>query len=181
MKFWSGSGGFQWEHVRTWNLGLNASEFVRAEGALVLPGGLTTLSAFVRKVTITGGATFELLLWTAPIYFNTLDTNLDANNASNYLLQLSTDPTSALVMSGTTPQVYGAKIKSDQPMGTLLFWQIKNTIAAGALTADIYIVANHAGMLSLPRLVRTVDIGDSNYSAASASMQSGAPPQIRSR
>jgi hypothetical protein len=151
----TGAGAFQWEHHRTWQSNA-ASESCRAEGALHLPDGFASWSVFFRRGAQTAG-TFELLLWTTPIYFQTLDTLIDSATASATLLPVGLTPSGGLLMTGTSAKVFGAKIGSDQPMGSLLFWEVRNTVAAGVLTGDIYLVPNHTGTVTLPRVGRTVD------------------------
>lgn len=168
MRMWTGNGVMQWENSRMWNLN-GASEFCRADGALLVPGGFTSLSVFFRRVSQTAG-TFELRLWTAPIYFKLLDDDVNVNNAGATLLNLAVEPTAGLQITGTGPQVFGARIAPAQAMGSMLFWEMKNTVAAGVLVGDLYVVPNHAGSATVSRLGRTVD-GASNEAPALVSLR----------
>ena len=38
MRNWTGMNVCQWEHSRRWEIAAGLGEFVRAEGALLLPG-----------------------------------------------------------------------------------------------------------------------------------------------
>jgi hypothetical protein len=158
MRMWTGADVFQWEHSRKWDLN-STSEFCRADGALILPGGFRSLSIFFRRVSQSAG-TFEIFLYTAPLYFKLLDDEMTSNNAIQLLYKLSLKPSTGLQMTGTGAQVFAAQIDPDQPMGSLLFWEIKNTIAAGTLVGDLYIVPNHSGMMTMPRISRTLEVGD---------------------
>lgn len=158
----SGAGVIQWEHHRTWQLDLAAvgSEFCRAEGALVLPGGFSSWSVFFRRSAQTGaGSRFDLLLWTAPIFFQTLDTPITPATAPQLLLPVTTLPTTGLQMliGAGGPLVFAGKIATDQPMGSLLFWEMRNLLFPGTITGDIYLVPNHTGTVTMPRIARTVD------------------------
>lgn len=158
MKSWNGLGVYQWEYTRKWDVAGASSEFVRADGALALPGGFNALSFFFRRQSQTNGP-FELAIWTAPIYFRNLDDLIDPNNASQSLLQIALEPATGLQMSGTAAQVFGARSRADNPMGTLLFWQMKNTGTTGSIVGDLYVVPNHIGALSSPSLARFVELG----------------------
>lgn len=174
MRSWNGSGVHQWEHTRRWELASGASEFCRAEGAILLPGGFRSLSFFVRRQS-QSASTFELNVWTTPIYFKPLDEAIDSSNASQYLLQLTLEPSGGLSMTGTAAKVFGARLQDTQPMGSLLFWEMKNTGGASAsIVADVYIVPNHAGTMTLSRLGRTVDTGDNGLPTSLQNMQSAA-------
>lgn len=155
MNRWTGKGVYQWENSRQWTLNA-ASEFCRADGALVVPG-FSSMSIFFRRVSQSAG-TFELCIWTAPIYFKLLDDNIDTNTASQLLYKLTLQPGTGLQMTGTAAQVFGAKIATDQPMGSVLFWEIKNTVASGTLIGDIYVVPNATGSIAPPPIERTVDL-----------------------
>jgi len=172
MRSWNGVGVYQWEHTRRWELASGVSEFCRAEGALVVPGGFRSLSFFVRRQS-QSASTFELFIWTTPIYFKPLDETIDSTTAPQYLLQLSLEPSGGLSLTSTAAKVFGARLQDNQPMGSLLFWEMKNTGGASAnVVADIYVVPNHVGMLSLPKMGRTVDAGDGGPLASSSqSMQ----------
>jgi hypothetical protein len=158
MQCWNGEGVFQWEHMRKWDLATLTSEIVRAEGAVVMPGGLTSWSVFFRRQSQSAG-TFDLFLYTTPIFFKPLDEDI-TQAITQYALLLALDPAGALTMTGTAAKIFGGKLKSDQPMGTLLFYEMKNQGGAQAnIVGDIYLVPNHAGMLSQPRIAKTVDAG----------------------
>lgn len=164
MRMWTGQGAFQWEHSRQWALN-NASEFCRGDGALVLPGGFGSLSIFFRRHSQSGG-TFELRLWTAPIFFKLLDDLIDASNAAAQLYPLTLTPSTGLTMVQGGAEVFGAKLDTNQPMGTLLFWQVINTAAeAGTIVGDIFVVPNYTGTMATPQLSRTVDGSDMQMSA----------------
>jgi hypothetical protein len=157
MYAWSGSGSIQWEHVRAWDLAASASEWVRGEGALSVPGGFTSLSVFFRRKSQTASTTVELKLYTDPIYFQPLEDDI-AQNALGDLLQLTMEPTSGLSMTGTGAQVFGARVAPAQAIGSLLFWRLHNTATGTAnIVGDIYIVANHLGVASFPTLSRAVE------------------------
>ena len=159
MKRWSGSGVFQWEHIRKWDLAAGANEICRAEGALLVPGGLRSFSIFFRRNNQSGG-TMELALWTSPIFYEPLDDDFTAAPVGK-LFQLAMEPTGNLSMTGTAAQVFAARLQDDQPMGTMLFWQMKNTGATlENITGDIYIVPNHSAVLSFPTIGRTADVGE---------------------
>ena len=155
MHRYTGQGVFQWEHSRQWVLNAT-SEYCRAEGALVLPG-FTSLSIFFRRSSQTAG-TFTLKLWTAPIYFRLLDDPIDANNIQALLYPLALEPAAGLTMTGTTAKVFGARIAPNQPMGSLLFWEMENTMASGTLIGDIYVVPNFAGSTAQPSITRAVEV-----------------------
>lgn len=156
MRMWTGQGVFQWEHNRRWTLD-GASEFCRADGALVTPG-FSSLSVFVRRASQTAGSTFELLLWTAPIYFKLLDEPIDSTSAPQLLYKLSLAPV-PLQMTDTTAKVFGARIAPTEPMGSVLFWEMKHTGTAGTLVGDIYVVPNYVGTTAHAQISRTVDLG----------------------
>lgn len=157
MRAWSGLGTFQWEHTRRWELASAGSEYTRAEGALLVPGGFDSFSFFFRRASATVG-TFELFLWTAPVFFKPLDEAIDDNTAESHLFKLVFDQPTSMQFTGTTAKVFGGRLKANQPMGCLLFWQMKNTGgAAGSIVGDLYIVANHSGTMTLPRIGRTID------------------------
>lgn len=172
MRSWNGTGVYQWEHTRKWELASGASDFCRAEGALLVPGGFRSLSFFVRRQSQSASATFELFIWTAPIYFKPLDEEITSSNASQYLLQLTLEPSGGLQMTSTTAKVFGARLKDDQPMGSLLFWEMKNSSGATYnIVADLYVVPNHIGMATMPRVGRMVDGADGGFSAGSQNAQ----------
>lgn len=151
-------GAIQWEHRRIWDLPASSSEFVLAEGALALPGGFSSLSAFFRRSGQSGGQ-FNLTLWTAPVYFKPLDFDF-SNSADQYLWPLSWTVGSALQMTGTSAKVFGWRINDVDPIGTLLFWQMENADASRqSITGDLYVVPNHRGTVSFPGVDRTVATG----------------------
>lgn len=167
MRTWNGSGVFQWEHVRQWKLAANTSNFTRDEGALMVPGALTTFSLFFRRQSQTASTTFELQLWTAPIFFKPLDETIDSISAPQYLMpvKLETGGSGSLSMvagaGGPGPaQVFGARFKEGEPMGSLLFWEMKNTtpgMGDGDIVGDIYLVPNNSGVISGANFGRVVD------------------------
>ncbi len=174
MKNWTGMNVFQWEHSRRWDLAAGANEFVRAEGALMLPG-FVTLSVFFRRASQTA-STIELALWTAPLYTRPLDEDNFSNNPAQYLLPLTLQPATGLQMTGTGAQVFGARLAPEQAVGSLLFWQLKNTGGAqSVIVGDIYVVPNHAGSMMLTEVRRTIDAGTgpSHGNLARASMRQG--------
>ena len=149
MRAWNGSGVFQWEHVRQWNLTASTSIFSRAEGALMVPGALTSFSLFFRRQS-QSASTFALQLWTTPIFFKPLDEVIDSTTAPYYLMKTSlATADGTLSMASTGAQVFGARLKDGEPMGTLLFWEMKNGPAADAnIVGDIYLVPNNSGTIS---------------------------------
>jgi hypothetical protein len=63
-----------------------------------------------------------------------------------------------LSMPSTGAQVFGARFKGGEPMGTLLFWEMKNGVAADAtISGDIYLVPNNSGTISGASFGRMVD------------------------
>jgi len=160
MRAWNGSGVFQWEHVRQWNLAASASVFSRAEGALMVPGALTSFSIFFRRQS-QSASTFALQLWTTPIFFKPLDEVIDSTTAPYYLMKVgleTADGTLSMAVGGGGAQVFGARFKEGQPMGTLLFWEMKNGVAADAtISGDIYLVPNNSGVISGASFGRMVD------------------------
>lgn len=168
MKMWTGDGAFQWEAGRTWNLAQNAGEFCRGEGALLVPSGLTSFSVFLRQRSHTGtDSVFTLKLWTTPLYFNLLDTDI-SSTASEYLVSVATTaPVAAIAADIGLARMYGSAVKGGEPMGTVLFWEVRCTAAAGVLVGDISLVANHAGIVTGPRFRRTLD-GDGGSSNGSS-------------
>jgi len=150
---------FQWEASRRWDLD-GTSEFCRADNALLVPGGFSSISVFFRRVSQTAD-TFTLTLWTAPLWTRLLDDEITASNAAASLLSLEVQPSNGLSMTGTGAQVFGARIDPSQAMGSLLFWQVAKTSGAGLLVGDLYLVPNHAGSMTSPRFGRTVN-GPSN-------------------
>lgn len=179
MRYWNGLGVYQWEHTRRWELTAGTSEFTRAEGALLVPGGLSSLSFFVRRQS-QSASTFELSIWTTPVFFKPLDEVIDSTTASQYLLELTLEPASSLSLTGTAMKVFGGKIKSDQPMGSLLFWEMANTGGSNAnMIGDIYVVPNHIGVASGTRLSSAADGMDGSLSQSA--LQSGTIPSLRSR
>ncbi len=172
MRNWTGMNVCQWEHSRRWEIAAGLGEFVRAEGALLLPG-FVSLSVFFRRASQTA-STVELVLWTAPIYFRPLDEDNFSNNPAQYLLPLVVEPATGLQMTGTGAQVFGARIAPAQAMGSLLFWQLKNTGGSTAIVVgDIYVVPNHQGTMTLTDVRRTVDLG------GGPGMGNGARPMMR--
>ena len=157
---WTGNGAIQWEHQRVWDLDAGAKEMCLAEGALSMPAGFLSWSIFVRKTDLVGATTMELELWTAPIFYQPLDTDI-AQAPGEQLYQLTMEPATGLQMTGGGKGVFAAKLKSDQPMGTLLFWRMHNTGGSnnGRLTADIFIVPNFAGVTTSAPIGRTVQTG----------------------
>lgn len=148
------SNTFQWEHKRRWDIAGNSFEFCRAEGALLVPG-FRDFSIFFRRES-QSASTFELALWTAPVFFRPLDESFD-NNPNAWLVPVALAP-NAISMTGTGAEVFAATVSPSQPVGTMLFWQMKNTTStAGQIVGDIYLVANHSGVVSLPRFVRTME------------------------
>lgn len=163
MRMWTGQGAFMWESGRKWTLD-GASEFCRGDGALLLPGGFSSLSVFFRRYSQSAG-TFTLNLWTAPIFFKLLDDPIETNNAASQLYPLAMAPTAGLQMTTGGAQVFGAKVAPDQPMGTLLFWEMKNTTAAGTIVGDIFVVPNFTGTMASAQISRTVDGSDMQMSS----------------
>lgn len=161
MRMWTGMNVFQWEHKREWQMADGASQFVRAEGALLVPG-FSSLSVFFRRESQSVAGAFTLHLWTAPIYFQPLDTDFSANPKA-YLYELAVSPqTISTTGSGTGAQVFGGQISAAQPMGSMLFWEIRNSTGQTAsIIGDIYVVPNHTGSMVLTRIGRTVDGPDS--------------------
>lgn len=157
MRMWTGQGAFQWESSRQWvATTVGSSEFCRGDGALLLPGGFSSFSVFFRRHSQTAG-TFTLRLWTAPIFFKLLDDVIDTSNASTQLFNLATLPSNGLEMDQTGARVYAAKVDPDQPMGTLLFWEMKNSGATGTIVGDIFVVPNYTGTMATPQIARTLD------------------------
>ncbi|MCK6531232.1 hypothetical protein L6R50_27940 [Myxococcota bacterium] len=170
MRYWTGSGVFQWEHTRQWQLPISSSEFTRAEGALLLPGGFSSLSAFFRRQSQSGDGPVTLRLWTTPVFFKPLDEAITATTAPQYLFELSYEDGQSISMDTQTTsgaRVFAARIGASQPMGSLLFWEMRNTddTAVATVVGDLYLVANHAGVLSLPRIGRMVESGDAGPTA----------------
>ncbi len=161
MRAWNGQGTFQWEHVRQWGVVAGASSFPRAEGAVLVPGGLSTFSLFFRRQA-QSGSTFELYLWTAPVYFKPLDQDIDATTAPQHLLKLELDlggGATGIVMTGTTTQVFGARLKGNQPMGSLLFWELKNAgVADATIVGDLYLVPSSFGMIAGATFARPLEV-----------------------
>ncbi len=168
MRMWTGNGAFQWEASRKWELNA-ASEFCRGDGAVLIPGGLQSFSVFFRRASQSAG-TFTLKVHTTPIYTQLLDTEVTSNNAAATLLPLAVQPLTGLEMTSTGAKVFGARIDPSQAMGTVLFWEVANTVAGGVLVGDIYLVANHQGAVANPRFARTVDDPDG---------QGGTNPRMR--
>jgi hypothetical protein len=171
MRVWSGSGVFQWESTRTWSLaasgGPSASEFVRTTGALCIPGGFGGISVFFRRASATTDQ-MKLRIWTAPLFYKPLDEDITVTNAVQYLYELTLDPAIGLNMSsfGTGPRVFAARIKPDQPVGTLLYWQMENLVAAPhSVMGDILLVPNHIGTMTFPGFARTTDAMTGNGAA----------------
>lgn len=163
MQMWTGMGVFQWEHKRTWSLAATGQagdrEICRAEGALLVPG-FSSLSVFFRRESQSAVGEFEISVWTAPIWFRPLDEDNLSSTPEAYLYKLTVAPATGLNTgnSGTTARVFGAQIADAQPMGSLLFWQVKNNIAsAQSITGDLYVVPNHTGTMMLGRLGRVMD------------------------
>lgn len=162
MRAWTGQNVFQWEHKRRWDLPQAGTEMCRADGALMLPG-FSSLSVFFRRDSQSVAGAFNLVLWTAPIFFRPLDEDTFAANPAQFLYKLATGPANPISTAGTGTgaHVFGGLITDGQPMGSLLFWQIENaTGQAASIVADIYVVPNHRGTMTLDRVSRTVDVTD---------------------
>ncbi|MDP2308176.1 MAG: hypothetical protein Q8P18_19305 [Pseudomonadota bacterium] len=165
MSSWIGTGAFQWEHTRKWHLATSGVEITRAEGALVIPGGVDSLSFFFRRASQDSGTNFTLGVATSPIYFKPLDEVMDTTAADAYLFGLEFGAATALNMdasNGTSPKLFAGRLKPGQPMGSLLFWRMVNEGSAGGVVGDLYVVANHSGVMTQPRILRTVDGVESN-------------------
>lgn len=145
--------------MRRWEMAAAGVELVRAEGALQIQG-LSSFSVFFRRASQSSGATFELTLWTTPIFFRPLDDDFQST-PTQYLRQITMDPVDPIPLAGqgTGAQVFGGKVKEGQPVGTLLFWQMKNAGGASAsIVGDIYVVPNSIVVVTTPRISRTLDV-----------------------